>query len=43
VHPKVDKKETPQNDVVAKVMQKKNEFKLKSGATQKVPEKKKCC
>jgi 50S ribosomal subunit-associated GTPase HflX len=32
VHPKAEKKETPQSQVVSKVMQKKNEFKLKSGA-----------
>jgi len=32
VHPKSEKKETPQSEVVTKVMQKKNEFKLKSGA-----------
>lgn len=43
VHPKVDKKQTPQNEVVAKVMQKKNQFKLKSGKTEKTPQKKKCC
>jgi 50S ribosomal subunit-associated GTPase HflX len=43
VHPKAEKKETPQSDVVSKVMQKKNEFKLKSGAVEKTPAKKACC
>lgn len=43
IHPKVERKETPQSAVVSKVMQKKNEFKLKSGATKKGEEKKKCC
>ena len=37
VHPKTVKKDTPQNEVVAKVMAKKNEFKLKTGAVQKNP------
>ena len=37
VHPKIEKKEAPQNAIVAKVLQKKNEFKLKSGTTQKTP------
>lgn len=37
MHPKAEKKETPQSQVVSKVMQKKNEFKLKSGAVEKKP------
>ncbi len=43
MHPKVEKKETPQSEVVSKVMKKKNEFKLKSGAVEKAPQNKKCC
>lgn len=43
VHPKAEKKETPQSAVVSKVMQKKNEFKLKSGSVERKPEKKACC
>ena len=43
IHPRVEKKET-ENAVVANVMKKKNEFKLKSGADKsKAADKKKCC
>ncbi len=44
LYPKTEKRETAQSDVVTKVLKKKNEFKLKSGAVaEKQQVKKACC